>query len=204
MISAELFKLNGTDYLVTTDRYSNFFEVDILKSTTARGVINKLKHHFTRYGLPERVTTDNGTQFDCKAFKTFAVEYQFQHIKTLPHYLQSNGNAENSVKTAKNILKKATDAGHDPHLSPLDFRNTPSEGMDSSPSQRLFSHRTHTLLPIASHLLQPKVIADVKLKLQQRKCKQCLYYDRGAKELQALKAGDVVLVRPLIESVKMV
>ena len=55
-----------------------------------------------------------------------------------PRYLQSNGKAENSGKTAKNILKKAADAGHDHHLSLLDFRNTPSEGMDSTPAQRLF------------------------------------------------------------------
>ena len=39
-----------------------------------------------------------------------------------PRYLQSNGKAENSGKTAKNILKKAADAGHDHHLSLLDFR----------------------------------------------------------------------------------
>ena len=52
--------------------------------------------------------------------------------------------SENSVKTAKNILKKAADAGYDPHLSLLDFRNTPSEGMDSSPAQRLFSRRART------------------------------------------------------------
>ena len=50
---------------------------------------------------------------------------------------------------------------------------------------------------MASHLLQPKVIADVKLKLRQKKLKQSLYYDRGAKEPQPLKAGDVVRVRPL-------
>ena len=196
-ISADLFELNGTDYLVTTDRYSNFFELDILKSKTARGVIDKLKPHLARYGLPERITTDNGPQFDCSEFQKFAVEYQFEHITTSPRYPQSNGKAENSVKTAKSILRKAADAGQDPHLSLLDFRNTPSEGMDSSPAQRLFSPRTRISLPMASHLLQPKVIADVKLKLQQRKLKQSLYYDRGAKELQPLKAGDVVRVRPL-------
>jgi hypothetical protein len=183
--------------MVTTDRYSNFFELDILTSTTARAVINKLKPHLARYGLPDRLTTDNGPQFDCAEFQKFAVEYQFEHVKTSPRYPQSNGKAENSVKTAKNILKKAADAGHDPHLSLLDFRNTPSEGMDSTPAQRLFSRRTRTSLPMASHLLQPKVIPDVHQNLQQRQNKQALYFNRGAKELQPLKDGDVVRVRPL-------
>ena len=127
-ISADLFELNGTQYLITTDRYSNFFELDILTSTTARAVINKLKPHLEIYGLPDRLTTDNGPQFDCAEFQKFAAEYQFEHVKTSPRYPQSNGKAENSVKTAKHILKKAADANRDPHLSLLDFRNTPSEG----------------------------------------------------------------------------
>ena len=41
-ISADLFELHGFDYLVTTDRYSNFFEVDVLTSKTSKGVIDKL------------------------------------------------------------------------------------------------------------------------------------------------------------------
>jgi len=168
-ISADLFELNGTHYLITTDRYSNLLELDILTSTTARAV-NKLKPHLARYGLPDRLATDNGPQFECAEFQTFVAEYQFEHVKTSPRYPQSNGKAENSVKTAKNILKKTADASRDPHLS-LDFRNTPSEGMDSTPAQRLFSRRTRTALPMASHLLQPKVIPDVHLNLQQRQNK---------------------------------
>jgi len=69
--------------------------------------------------------------------------------------------------------------------------------MDSTPAQRLFSRRTRTALPMASHLLQPKVIPDVHLNLQQRQNKQALSFNRGAKELQPLKDGDVVRVRPL-------
>ena len=171
--------------------------MDILTSTTARAVINKLKPRLARYGLPDRLTTDNGPQVDCAEFKKFAVECQFEHVTTSPRYPQSNGKAENSVKTAKNILKKAADASYDAHLSLLDFRNTPSVGMDSTPAQRLFSRRTRTSLPMASHLLQPKVIPNVHQNLQQRQTKQALSFNRGAKELQPLKDGDVVRVRPL-------
>ena len=107
---------------------------------------------------------------------------------------QSNGKVENSAKTAKIILKKAPDASYDPHL---DFRNTPSEGMDSTPAQRLFSRSTRNSLPIASHLLQPKVIPDVHRNFQQRQNKQALSFNRGARPLQPLRDGDVVWVRPL-------
>ena len=88
----------------------------------------------------------------------FAKDFQFEHIKTSPGYPQSNGKAENRVKTAKSILKKAADFGYDPHLSLLDFRETPSEGMDSSPAQHLLSRRTRSLLSLAGELLQLKIV----------------------------------------------
>ena len=78
-ISADRFELNGTDYLVSTDRYSNFFELYMLTSKTAKGVIEKLTL-LARYGLPDRITTDNGPQFDCNEFQRFAAEYLFEHI----------------------------------------------------------------------------------------------------------------------------
>lgn len=67
-----------------------------------------------------------------------------------------------------------------------------SEGMDSTPAQRLFSCRTRTLPPTASHLLQPKVIPNVHRNLQQRQTRQALFFNRGAKELQSLKDVGVV------------
>ena len=51
-----------------------------------------------------------------------------------------------TVSRQQSTLKKAEDSGYDPHLFLLDFRNTPSEGMDSSPAQRQLSHRTCSLL----------------------------------------------------------
>ena len=93
-------------------------------------------------------------------------------------------------------MKKARDAGSDPNLSPLDYRNTPAEGVGSSPSQRLFGHRTRTLLPSSSRLLVPETVPGVRHKLKERKAKQTYYYNRGAKELSKLEPGVVVRIKP--------
>ena len=61
-------------------------------------------------------------------------------------YAQSNGKAENAVKTAKSLLKKAKLDGSDPLKAILEWC-TPTEGLESSPAQRLMSCRTRTLLP---------------------------------------------------------
>ena len=60
------------------------------------------------------------------------------------------------MKTAKNLLRKALGAGTDPYIIILDYRNTPTQGMESSPAQRLMNRRTRTLLPTMKTVLQPR------------------------------------------------
>ena len=62
-VAADLFELNGKGYLVTVDYFSDFFELDHLRSTFSVYVIKKLKGHFARHGIPEQLVTDNGPQF---------------------------------------------------------------------------------------------------------------------------------------------
>lgn len=90
------------------------------------------------------------------------------------------------LKIEQRIVKKARDAGSDPNLLLLDYRNTPAEGDGSSPFQRLFGRRTRTLFPASSRLLVPETVQGVPHKLKERKAKQTYYYNRGAKELSKL------------------
>jgi hypothetical protein len=43
------------------------------------------------------------------------------------------GREPNAVKTVKRIMKKSLKSGEDPFLALLSWRNTPAEGMNSSP-----------------------------------------------------------------------
>ena len=65
-IGVDLFDLSGTNYLLTIDYFSGFMEVDKLSSTTACQVIDKLKGHFGRYGLPLQLVSDNAPQFSSR------------------------------------------------------------------------------------------------------------------------------------------
>ena len=51
-IATDIFTLDGKDYLVTIDYYSNFWEVDRLPNSKASTTILNLKSHFARYGIP--------------------------------------------------------------------------------------------------------------------------------------------------------
>ena len=51
-ISMDLFQLDGKQYLVSVDHYSDFIEIDLLRNTSATAVINAMKKNFARLGIP--------------------------------------------------------------------------------------------------------------------------------------------------------
>ncbi|KAK3722271.1 hypothetical protein QZH41_005184 [Actinostola sp. cb2023] len=196
-IGVDLFTLDNKEYLITVDYFSNFWEVDRLHSTTASNVILKLKNHFARYGCPDRVISDNGPQFTSDAFASFSKAWDFEHRTSSPGNSKANGKAESAVKTAKRLLRKALDAGTEPYLAILEYRNTPTQGMESSPTQRLMNRRTRTLLPTTNALLQPRVVYPETVKdLNRRKQQQSVHFNRNARDLPTLDEGDTVRMKP--------
>ena len=139
------------------DYYSNFWKIDELFTTTATAVIAKLKCHFPRYGCPDTVITDNGSQLLCQAFFDFAKAWEFNHRTISSWNSKANGKVEAAVKVAKQLLRKTRDSNTNFHLALLDQRNTPTQGMATNPTQKFLSRRTRTLLPTKDTLLRPAV-----------------------------------------------
>ena len=81
---------------------------------------------------------------------------EFSHVTSSPTHAQSNGKAEGAVKTVKRLFTKCQESGLSEYLALLDWRNTPSQGIGTSPAQRLMGRRCKTLLPIAGTLLMPR------------------------------------------------
>ncbi len=195
-LGCDLFEFDQKDYLIVVDYYSDYFEIDKLHDKRAPEIIKKMKAQLARHGIPDQIITDNGPPFNSDAFRRFSENYEFEHVTSSPRYPQSNGRVENAVKTAKRLLTKSLHSKGDPYMSLLDWRNVPTEGIGTSPVQRLFGRRTKTKLPTTAKLLQPKTVEDVTQKLTGRKLKQAWYYNRSATELSALKEGDVVRIKP--------
>lgn len=87
------------------------------------------------------VISDNGPQFSCREFEKFATDWEFEHVTSSPIYPQSNRKVEQAVKSAKRLMKRARKNNKDIYLVILDFCNTPTEGMSSSPVQRLMKNK---------------------------------------------------------------
>ena len=184
------------------DYFSNYWEVKSMEhSSTAAVVINWCREQFGRHGIPDTVMSDNGPQFDCDDFRQFAKKYAFKHVTSSPCYPQSNGQIEKAVDTCKSLMRKAKAHKKDVHLVILDWRNTPTEGLLTSPAQCLMGRRTKTLLPVHPLLLEPTGgTAGTQKALRQAKVKQAKYFNRNAKPLQELKPDDIIRMRRPQES----
>ena len=188
-VGADLFKLGQQNFLILVEYWSSYFEVQELKRITSTTVITACKVQFARHGIPDVLITDNGTQFSSSEFAKFAEAWKFELKTSSPHHPQSNGKAENAVKICKNLLKKARADNRDPLLAFLDWRNTPTEGLGTSPVQRLMGRRTRTLLPTHTKLLKPQLDSETEAKLAQRKQKQELQYNKKIQPLLPIQPG---------------
>ena len=196
-IGCDIFTFHNCEYLCTVDYYSDYFEIyELQKAKTGAVVIGKLKKRVATHGIPDIFHSDNGLPFNSNEFSAFAAMYEFEHITSSPEYPQSNGKVENVVKTSKNLMKKAASTNSDFQLALLDWRNTLTEGMKSSPAQRMFGRRTRTLSPTSKERLEPQLVRDVRERKLQWKEVQTRYFNRNVKELESLDEGDVVRMKP--------
>ena len=131
-VGRDIFALDEKDFLGTVDYYFGYFEVDHLERKTARSIVTRLKRHFSNHGIPNLFLSDNGPPFDSQEFRDFAAAYEFEVLTSSPNYPQSNGHVENTVKTAKQLMK-SKQAGTDFYLALLDWRNTQRRALAVDP-----------------------------------------------------------------------
>ncbi|PFX28599.1 Retrovirus-related Pol polyprotein [Stylophora pistillata] len=102
-ISTDLFELDHKSYIMTVDYFLSFLEVHRLYDLKATTVIKKPKAHMARYGIPDEVISDCGSQYTSREFKAFTREYGFKRVTTSPYHYQSNSKAESAVKESSLI-----------------------------------------------------------------------------------------------------
>ncbi|KAF6031496.1 DAB2IP [Bugula neritina] len=106
-ISMDVFYLDGTEYLVTVDRYSKWPACYMLKSTKSSEIIELLKRQFVDFGRPEVVFSDNASYFVSYEFQRFLEDYGIKHVTASPYHSPSSGLVERMNQTIKSCLTKA-------------------------------------------------------------------------------------------------
>lgn len=197
VLAADLFELDKLHYLLVVDYYSKYVEVVYLPNLRSDTVIAKMKGMFSRFGIPKKIVTDNGTQFTSAEFTEFSRAWEFNHVTSSPLYPRSNGLAERNVQTIKRLFKKATEDKTEWQLALLNFRNTPVTGEDYSPAQLLMGRLLNTRLPVAPQALLPKLIKPEQVReVRHEKCnKVAQHYNKGTKPLAPLGSGEQVRMK---------
>jgi len=91
--------------LIIIDSFSKYPEVFLTTTANSNFTKNAFQKFFSREGVPQAIVTDNGTHFNAEHLKTWTRSIGSQMVFTSPRHPQSNGLAENFVRTLKSAIK---------------------------------------------------------------------------------------------------
>ncbi|XP_014787353.1 uncharacterized protein K02A2.6-like [Octopus bimaculoides] len=91
--------------IIVVDSFTKWPEMCKCRNSTSMVTVDFLHKLFARYGIPDSIVSNGGTQFMANEFKNFSKMFSIEHITTLYH-LRSNGQAERFVNTFKRMLRK--------------------------------------------------------------------------------------------------
>ncbi|XP_071494907.1 uncharacterized protein [Diadema antillarum] len=82
-----------------------------MPSITSERTIDTLRSVFARYGLPQIIVTDNGSQFTSAEFQEFVHMNGIKHKRSAPYHPSTNGQAERFVQTLKQSMRASRSDG---------------------------------------------------------------------------------------------
>ena len=96
----------GNKYvLVIQDYFSKWVEAFSLKQHTAHDVAGVLvRDYFSRYGAPERIHTDQGSEFNSNLVKSICRLWQVGKTRTSPYTPWSDGMVERCNRSIKSMI----------------------------------------------------------------------------------------------------
>ena len=96
----------NTSLLTMMDRCSRWIEAYPMQSTTAFSCARKLIHEWiARFGLPDRIISDQGPQFESALFNIVCNKFGIKHNRTTAWHPETNGILERAHSTLKNSLR---------------------------------------------------------------------------------------------------
>lgn len=135
----------GNSYLLTiVDRFTRWPEAYGLPDMTAYTVAKTfVAHYISRFGVPARITTDQGPQFESKLFLELTKLLGVHRIRTSPYHPQSNGLVERFHRQLKDSLRARANNEHWNSELPiilLGIRAAVKEELKCSPAELVYGH----------------------------------------------------------------
>lgn len=215
-------KESGNRYILTVlDLCTHFPEAVPLKRHTAADVAQALGTVFSRFGFPQEILSDQGSDFMSELMQVFLNDFAINHVRTSPYHPQTNGACERFNGTLKTMLRSLSEQFPDSWDTALPwvlfaYREVPVETLGCSPFELMFGRSVpgplsllksawlretdlstakqsvvEFMLNTRQHLRHALEIANQQATQERTKAK--VWYDRRAR-LRTFKPGDKVLV----------
>ncbi|KZS02194.1 Uncharacterized protein APZ42_000862, partial [Daphnia magna] len=155
--------------------------------------------NFVDLGVPVRLRSDNGPQFDSNLFQSKLRQWGVQWGNSTPHYPQSNGHVEAAVAATKELVTKISPSGdlssHEFSRGMLEFRNTPREN-GVSPAEMVFGHQLRSIIPAhrTSYAARWQAVMEGRDRQAEIDASVKFRYDKHARPLAPLLLGTHVRI----------
>ena len=202
-IAVDFGSYGGQQFLIMVDCLTDWPDIIPMRNNTStQHLVQLLTQSFCRTAVPDIVWSDGGPQFTSKYFNDFASQWGFEHKTSSPHYSQSNGKIEATVKSMKKIIASSW-GNRSVKLNVmcralLQYRNTPSRKDGQSPTQKQYGKPIQDTLPAHQCSLSPewqRSTLETEQLAEHTLAQAELYYNSHAQELQDIQLGSTVALQ---------
>ncbi|XP_048481336.1 uncharacterized protein K02A2.6-like [Plutella xylostella] len=172
-------------YLIVVDSHSKWVECLYMCNLSTKSLIQRLKLLFNTFGIPHVIVSDNDPKISNEEFTYFCLSNGIKHITSPIYHPCSNGQAENSVKTCKKMLKCIFETNMNASLEQVneklssylfEFRNSVHCSTGESPAKLMFGRELRGKLD----LIMPPQKQTIVPNIDKADCRQ---FDIGQKVL---------------------
>lgn len=197
--------------LVIVDAFTKYVNLTAVRNTKSATSIRVLREHFSYFGTPNRLVTDQGTSFTSAAFKNFMKSTGIKHILNAVATPRANGQVERYNRT---ILAALGAMNHDKpngiwdeHLPDIQLginttvhsttKKTPTELLFgktvTNPSQGIFNEIISDTTP-PNQLPLSEIRSEASELIKEKQSRDKNTFDKHRKKNVSFKIGDLVRV----------
>ena len=152
--------------LVAIDYFTKWIEANSYANVTAKNVAKFIKRDIiARYGTPQAVITDNGSNLNNKVVDDLLDRFKIRHLNSSPYRPQMNGAVEAANKNIKKILAKTAENFRDWHerlpYALMAYRTSIRTSTGATPYSLVYG--MEAVLPVEVEIPSLRILAQAKL-----------------------------------------
>ena len=158
---------NGHRFIfVVIDYFTKWVEAASYASVTRSVVCKFIKREIIcRYGLPERIISDNATNLNNKMMDQVCEQFQIKHHNSTPYRPKMNGTVEAANKNIKRIVAKMIETYKDWHEKLLFALHAYRTSVHTSTGATPFAlvYGMEAVLPVEVEISSLQILMETKL-----------------------------------------